>query len=252
MNFFSLIKLKFFNFLRSLNASKIKLIEQNNILKKKLNDVYLNNKKKRILIHEHGDKYALEHNKIESTDKYFKKFSYSQLKRYIKFSISLKNLIKENNIQINNKRILDLGCGPGLVIKYLLKTYNFKDVYCVDSSKVAIQKVNEIFPIAKTKIINMINDDFDYLKDFDLIFCTEVIEHIQEYENILKKINKLMKNDTVVFLTVPDGRLDQSMFHINFFTKISLEVIIKKIFFNCDYSINNFNDSAICAIIKIK
>ena len=57
---------------------------------------------------------------------------------------------------------------------------------------------------------------------------------------------------TLFILTVPDGRLDQSMYHVNFFSKISLDVILKKIYTNFHFKLYNFNGSAICAILKKK
>jgi 2-polyprenyl-3-methyl-5-hydroxy-6-metoxy-1,4-benzoquinol methylase len=232
--------------------ANIKLRNQIKLLKEKLNNIYKNNKLRNKIIHENGDQNALNHNKIENLDKYFKKFNYTDLKRYIKFSNSLKKTLNKFDVQFSNKRILDIGCGPGFVIKSLLKNSNFKEVMCVDSSKVAIQKLKEIFPEAKTMILNIVEDDFANLIDFDVIFCTEVIEHIPDYENVLEKIKNLMSDRTLFILTIPDGRLDQSMYHVNFFSKISLEVILKKIFTNFHFKLYNFNGSAICAILKKK
>ena len=223
-----------------------------NIIKNKLNNIYKTNKSRRKEIHENGDLNCIEHNKIENINTFFKKFNYSNLKRYIKFANSLKKIIIRENIQFENKRILDLGCGPGIVIKLLLKNISFKEVYCLDSSEVAIHKCKEIFPKAITQVTNILDNDLKNLQGYDVIFCTEVIEHIVEYNKLLKKIKDLIDKKTIIVLTVPDGRLDQSMYHVNFFTKISLGAVINKIFINCDCKLYNFNDSAICAIIQNK
>lgn len=73
----------------------IKLRNQIKLLKAKLNKIYENNKLRKKIIHQNGDENALNHNKIENIDKYFKKFNYTNLKRYIKFSNSLKKTLNK-------------------------------------------------------------------------------------------------------------------------------------------------------------
>ena len=44
---------------------------------------------------------------------------------------------------------------------------------------------------------------------FDVIFCTEVLEHLVDPAAALRKLLRCLKPSGVLILTVPDGRIDQ-------------------------------------------
>jgi 2-polyprenyl-3-methyl-5-hydroxy-6-metoxy-1,4-benzoquinol methylase len=69
-------------------------------------------------------------------------------------------------------RLLDVGCGQGVSLKYFLS--NGVEGVGVENSSLAIQK----FGITD-KIVNFnLNNELDLKKDFDRVWCFELIEHI--------------------------------------------------------------------------
>ena len=83
-------------------------------------------------------------------------------------------------------KVLDLGCGQGVSLKYFLS--NGVDGVGVENSSLAIQKSGIADKIVKFNL----NNELDLKKDFDLVWCFEVIEHIHpKFEkNILKTLTR--------------------------------------------------------------
>ena len=110
-------------------------------------------------------------------------------------------------------RILDLGCGEG---RHVHAFYNGYDVHAVglDLShkdiKVAREKV-ELFsedqPTWENRSSGFSVGDATKLpfpdNSFDKIVCSEVLEHIPDYQSVLKEINRLLKPGGMFVASVP-------------------------------------------------
>ncbi len=97
-------------------------------------------------------------------------------------------------------KLLDVGCGNGEVT-VKLKERGF-EVYGVDFSSVAIS-------MAKSKSVNAIVHDVDTglpFKNgsFDVVWCGDILEHIFDPIFVLKEINRTLKDDGIVLITVPN------------------------------------------------
>lgn len=105
-----------------------------------------------------------------------------------------------------NKRILDIGCGTGEKSIYFAKN-GAKEVVSVDFS---LGQLNELEKkIKKEKLINIIikekdiiKDNLEDLKKFDLIFCLGVLHHTEDPYLGFKKICSLLKNDGIIVIGV--------------------------------------------------
>ncbi len=133
------------------------------------------------------------------------------------------NYIK-SKINIQNKKILDIGCGGGILTEKLAKH---------GSNITAIDKSKELIKIAKNRLhstykINYINiDTIDFLKKnkekFDTILCMELLEHIKNKKNIIELINNVMKKNSILIISSLNKNL------ITYFKIILLaEYIFKK------------------------
>lgn len=98
-------------------------------------------------------------------------------------------------------KVLDVGCGNGTTLYVLGKRFEFTP-YGVDISQSAID-------IAKnhgidTKVAN-VSDKLPFNdKEFDVVICSEVLEHLVFPENALKEILRVAKDDAIIILTVPN------------------------------------------------
>ena len=107
----------------------------------------------------------------------------------------------KNSVDKDDK-VLDLGCDTG-VMSYLLSPY-CKSIIGVDYNKELISdaklKYKEINNLTfELGIIpDIFENNFEY---YDLIICSHIIEHIDDYETLLKQLKKYGKK---IFIEVPD------------------------------------------------
>jgi SAM-dependent methyltransferase len=124
----------------------------------------------------------------------------------------LKPFIKENS------KILDVGCGPGLVMKGM--SYYNHDCY-------GYTLINETLnPKIDEKDVE--TDDLNW-KDFDVICMTHVAEHFLNPIQTISKVSQLLSENGIIYIEVPsftwgEVRSDNIFTpeHISFFTKNAL------------------------------
>jgi SAM-dependent methyltransferase len=153
--------------------------------------------------------------------------------RYLKHQNSIENkgyvamfekfLGDIDKIKKNIKTALDFGSGPNDVLKQLLERKNIQtDVY---DAYFATEKIFEN-------------------KKYDLITCTEVLEHINNPLETLKLLKKHLNNKGILAIMTlfhPDIEQFNSWWyitdetHITFYNKTTFEIIAKKLGFNIIY-----------------
>ena len=91
------------------------------------------------------------------------------------------------------KKVLDVGCGEGVLIeKYIKQGYSITGIDLNYESKYVSRD-----DIRKPKLAP---------QSFDLILCLDVLEHFsyKDQEVVLRQMNKLLKKDGVLLFTVPN------------------------------------------------
>lgn len=116
-----------------------------------------------------------------------------------KAAIKVKKLL--SNIKIKSATIvLDLGCGGGYIARELFSKTNAQ-IYGIDSSEEAIHLAVEK---SKKTTIEFKHADvrkIPFPDDFaDVVLCIGVIEHVMDYENCIKEIKRVLKNDGIVYV----------------------------------------------------
>jgi len=106
--------------------------------------------------------------------------------------------ILKNNIKRRNLKILDFGCGVGINTRMLS---NFGDVTCFDENSEAKKYLKRKFN--KNKKISIKKNLKNCKGKFDLIVASEVLEHIKNDKNQVKKLYKLLKPNGFFLATVP-------------------------------------------------
>ncbi len=108
----------------------------------------------------------------------------------------------------NNVVILDYGCGIGTLAFYLAsKGYNITGV---DVSPLSIRLCNRSakeMNLSGMVKFNLNKDFFEEVKKtsgkFDLIICSEVIEHVQNDIKLLKELSGILNKGGYILLTTP-------------------------------------------------
>ncbi len=118
----------------------------------------------------------------------------------IRIKYILESLNKKN---LNNTKILDIGCGGGLVSEGLTK---------IGATVTGVDFIKENINVAKIHAkknnlkINYFVKDFEKDKitsKYDLIIILEVLEHLNNWEKFIRKIKlSLKKNGTLIISTI--------------------------------------------------
>lgn len=108
---------------------------------------------------------------------------------------------KDKNCPPASIKILDVGCGNGTITLPLgMYGYNIVGID-VDEDSIAAAKKRNDFP-------NVFLDftDIDTInEDFDVILCTQVLEHLEYPDKLIKKMVSRLKADGIMILTIPNG-----------------------------------------------
>jgi len=137
----------------------------------------------------------------------------------------------------NPIKILDVGVGLGRLLDRISKTKNQSiDLYGVDISLpyLEIARSNGL-NVAMAKI-----EDMPYIKNyFDIITCTDVLEHVYDLNLCISEILNCLKHGGVLIVRVPN-REDLSAYlksdypyyfaHLRGFDEYSLELLFTRIF----------------------
>jgi 2-polyprenyl-3-methyl-5-hydroxy-6-metoxy-1,4-benzoquinol methylase len=122
-------------------------------------------------------------------------------------------LIRHFFTTINNKEILDFGCGNGrLTIQFLSNNrVTFVDISS-EMLKIVKKEINDNNAMNATIIQSSIQD-FNSDKKYDVVFCIGVLAHVPSIEDTLKHISKFVKINGYLVLQYTDWD--------NIYTKVS-------------------------------
>lgn len=137
-----------------------------------------------------------------------------------------------------NKKILDIGCGVGTLALFLANKSN--KVVGIDVSSRAIKIAENARKYLNIENVTFINSELKRLDEtFDLVICTEVIEHIANEDEFLKKINSNLSKKGLLLITTPSkssifykigllNEFDKDVGHLRRYTFNSIDEVLNK------------------------
>ena len=136
---------------------------------------------------------------MKVTDNYRKHTSKNPVQKYLieKFYDAFFSEIKE----LEPKSILDVGCGEGFTLERLKKKKIGKQLSGIDFLETAIKIGKKERPHLDLSVGNIYDIPFKE-NSFDLVICSEVLEHIDDPMRGLKELKRVTKK--YVVLSVPN------------------------------------------------
>ena len=175
---------------------------------------------------------------MKQTDNYKKHTHRNPIQRLLlwNFFRNLVNLTKAKTVD----SILDVGCGEGFTLNRLREKGIGKKLEGLEYSKDAIALGRETYPdikISQGSIYKLPYKD----NAFDLVLCTEVLEHLDKPQDALKELVRVSKKYLVI--SVPNepffmfaqlvrgrnwSRFGNDIEHINHWTMFGFPQFVKK------------------------
>ena len=109
-------------------------------------------------------------------------------------------LKKKDNKPLSVLKILDIGCGGGLVCEPLSRLGANVTGIDASSKNIEVAKIHAKKSGLKIKYINTSPEKKDVNEKFDVILNLEVIEHVENVDLFLKSSSDLLKKNGIMFI----------------------------------------------------
>ena len=134
--------------------------------------------------------------------------------KYIKDSLIKKYGIKNKIKPLNKLKVLDIGCGGGLLTEPISRLG--ADVTGIDASEKNIKVAKMHLKKSKLKINYFAGspEDFNFKNKFDVVLNMEIVEHVDNIELFIKQSSLFLKKRGVMFIATINKTLKSYMFAI--------------------------------------
>ena len=133
---------------------------------------------------------------------------------YIKKSILKKSKKKQGSNSLNNIKILDIGCGGGLLCEPLSRLG--AKVVGIDASEknIKIAKMHAKKNNLKIDYYCASPENFNSKLKFDVILNMEIVEHVDDVNFFIKESSKFLKKNGLMFVATLNKTLKSYLFAI--------------------------------------
>lgn len=137
------------------------------------------------------------------------------------------------------KNVLDFGCGVGYG-SYYLASRGAKNVVGIEidqkSYRYGCDRYHHDNMTMLDKDIESLAQDPNYIGTFDVIYCSNVMEHIADYKAALLAVKKLLApKGMYIQITPPSGQARGNPYHVTNFTVPEWREILKNYFIDQIY-----------------
>jgi 2-polyprenyl-6-hydroxyphenyl methylase/3-demethylubiquinone-9 3-methyltransferase len=133
---------------------------------------------------------------------------------YIKDNIIKTFKISQKNSPLKNIKILDIGCGGGLLSEPMCRLGG--DVTAIDASEknINVAKIHAKKNDLKINYICTSPEKLKTKKKFDVILNMEIVEHVNDVDFFLKSCSNLLKKNGIMFVATLNKTLKSYAFAI--------------------------------------
>lgn len=105
-------------------------------------------------------------------------------------------------IELEPKKILDIGCGPGNSTAELVSRFPEAEITGIDYSGAMIERAENECPGAKFLVCDA-GGDMSGLGTFDLVFANASLQWIPDHERLFKKIFSMLRKNGAIAFQIP-------------------------------------------------
>lgn len=118
----------------------------------------------------------------------------------------LKQVLQLMQNQKNPKKILDIGCASGWFLSQIKHNYPQAKCIGIDAYDKAISYGKKMYPELQLVAIDAHKLPFDN-RAFDIVICTEVLEHVVSPDQVLQEIKRVLKPNGIAIIEMDSGNL---------------------------------------------
>ena len=121
-----------------------------------------------------------------------------------------------DEITVSSPSILDIGCGPANISKYISTKIPNADIYGIDYSEKMIQLAKKNIPNGKFEVMDC-RDIYKIKRKFDAIisgFCLPYLDE-DEVNVFFSNINNLLNDNGIFYLSFVEGNPEDSKYQTN-------------------------------------
>lgn len=149
------------------------------------------------------------------------------------------NMVLDELRRLDVKKIADIGCGAGQLIKKIKHVFPNLSSTGFDVSPLIIGKNKERIKNASFYTINL-NDESDIGEKFDMVICCEVIEHVKNWKKAVSTLSNLVQSNGYIIITTQAGKIYTHHKTLGHFKHFKLEEIEKELKKNGITTIKSF------------
>ncbi len=109
------------------------------------------------------------------------------------------------------RTILDVGCGPGELVYFFRQTRGDCELTGCDLSPEVVAANRQRIPEANFHVLDVSSNTLD--EQFDLVVCSEVIEHIEDQAEAFRNLAKMVAPGGNLLVTCPTGTVYPTEVH---------------------------------------
>lgn len=136
------------------------------------------------------------------------------IRRFLQRTLEMKvfcGFLKKNNVNLNGKVLLDVGCGSGYSTKLLIRKFKPSEIVAFDIMPEQISLAKKRNLNARVYVGDALNIDMKS-DSCDAVFIFGVLHHIPQWKDVMVEIKRVLKDGGVLLVEEPKIRFNWNQF----------------------------------------